>query len=75
MAAHFLGGNSEGSAERLREPRENEMRNRNRPMRPHEKGLAALYAFLIGLLTLRAIRSWFRGHRSSSSGRDEPNST
>jgi hypothetical protein len=33
------------------------MRDQKRSMRPHEKGLAALYAFLIGIITLRAIRA------------------
>jgi hypothetical protein len=35
-----------------------EMREK-RSMRAHEKGLAALWAFLIGILTLRAVRILF----------------
>jgi hypothetical protein len=41
------------------------MREQKRSMRPHEKGLAALYAFLIGIITLRAIRAgWFKQKKS-----------
>jgi hypothetical protein len=42
------------------------MRAQKRSMRPHEKGLAALYAFLIGIITLRAIRhaGWFKQKKS-----------
>jgi hypothetical protein len=42
------------------------MREQKRSMRPHEKGLAALYAFLIGIVTLRAIRhtEWFKQRKS-----------
>ena len=32
------------------------MREQKRSMRPHEKGVAALYALLIGIITMRAIR-------------------
>ena len=35
------------------------MREQKRSMRPHEKGLAALYALLIGIITMRAIRVRF----------------
>jgi len=48
------------------EDKEIEMREQKRSMRPHEKGLAALYAFLIGIITLRAIRhaGWFKQKKS-----------
>ena len=36
-----------------------EMREQKRSMRPHEKGLAALYALLISIITMRAIRIRF----------------
>ncbi len=35
------------------------MREQKRAMRPHEKGLAALFAFLISIITMRAIRFRF----------------
>ena len=35
------------------------MREQKRSMRPHEKGLAALFALLISIITMRAIRSRF----------------
>jgi hypothetical protein len=35
------------------------MREQKRSMRPHEKGLAALYALLISTITMRAIRIRF----------------
>jgi hypothetical protein len=43
-----------------------EMRDQKRSMRPHEKGLAALYAFLISVITQRAIRraGWFKQRKS-----------
>jgi hypothetical protein len=43
------------------------MREQKRSMRRHEKGLAALYAFLISIITLRAIRhaGWFKKRKSS----------
>jgi hypothetical protein len=46
--------------------KEIEMREQKRSMRPHEKGLAALYAFLIGIITLCAIRhaGWFKQKKS-----------
>jgi hypothetical protein len=36
-----------------------EMREQKRSMRPHDKGLAALYALLISIITMRAIRIRF----------------
>jgi hypothetical protein len=33
-----------------------EMSEPKRSMRPHEKGLTALWALLIGIITMRAIR-------------------
>ena len=35
------------------------MREQKRAMRPHEKGLAALFALLISIITMSAIRSRF----------------
>ncbi len=35
------------------------MREHKRAMRPHEKGLAALFALLISIITMRAIRFRF----------------
>ena len=35
------------------------MREQKRSMRPHDKGLAALYALLISIITMRAIRIRF----------------
>jgi len=42
------------------------MRDQKRSMRPHEVGLAALYAFFISVITLRAIRraGWFKQRKS-----------
>jgi hypothetical protein len=42
------------------------MKEQKRSMRPHEIGLAALYAFLISIITLRAIRraEWFKKRKS-----------
>jgi len=43
------------------------MRERKRSMRPHEKGLAALFALLISMITMRAIRftEWFKRRKSN----------
>ncbi|HUI20032.1 MAG TPA: hypothetical protein VLZ74_03185 [Methylocella sp.] len=45
-----------------------EMREQKRSMRPHEKVLLALYAFLIGIITMRAIRvrysEWLKQRKS-----------
>jgi len=44
------------------------MREQKRSMRPHEKVLLALYAFLIGIITMRAIRvrysEWLKQRKS-----------
>ena len=37
------------------------MREQKRSMRPHEAGLAALYALLMSIITMRAIRVHFSG--------------
>jgi hypothetical protein len=42
------------------------MREQKRSMRPHEVGLAALFAFLISIITMRAIRftEWLKQRKS-----------
>jgi hypothetical protein len=42
------------------------MREQKRSWRPHEKGLAALFAILIGMITARAMRvtEWFKRRKS-----------
>jgi hypothetical protein len=44
------------------------MREQKRSIRPHEKGLAALFAVLIGMITMRAIRftEWLKQGKSKN---------
>jgi hypothetical protein len=46
-----------------------EMSEQKRTMRPHEKGLAALWALLIGIITLSALRirftEWLKRSKST----------
>jgi hypothetical protein len=44
---------------RMAEGKGIEMRGQKRSMRPHEKGLAALFALLISIITMRALRFRF----------------
>jgi hypothetical protein len=43
------------------------MREQKRSMRPHEVGLAALFALLISMITMRAIRftDWLKRKKSN----------
>jgi predicted DNA-binding protein (UPF0251 family) len=54
---------------RAKSKREIEMSEQKRSMRPHEIGLAALWAFFIGIITLRAIRvrfsEWLKQRKSN----------
>jgi hypothetical protein len=56
------------SSQSFGNPKETQMSEPKRAMRPHEKGLAALWALLIGVITLSAVRTrvreWLKQRKS-----------